>query len=344
MSSIKQIRIHPSLLNTLQKVYSIRNKIFNNIVKSSQEISPLFNNVNFYQDGKGLSVLSKMDELFNLHSSYNKFPNQYQLLNTSLHDSSYICTRDLLYNLKSEITNMISCLENKKSEAGDKQRVTRGLKIDMKISDFYGNYITNLKSYIPEIDFISTKLEDLPINSTFESKQLKIDLSLDGKVYDEIKKEFNFTNKYESGNRIEKITCLKELIEASAYCGTLATFLMKFANDIRFLSSGPRSGLGEMTIPENEPGSSIMPGKVNPTQCESLTMICAQVLGNNNAVNIAGSANMFEGSNFLPLISNNTIRSIVLLTDGLKSFRKNCMEGADFIDVSIQKEIEKFKI
>jgi fumarate hydratase class II len=106
---------------------------------------------------------------------------------------------------------------------------------------------------------------------------------------------------------------------------------MKFSNDIRFLSSGPRSGFGEMTIPENEPGSSIMPGKVNPTQCESLTMVSAQVIGNHNAVTIANAAGLFESSAYKPLIANNTLRSIILLSDGFRSFRQNCAVGIEYI-------------
>lgn len=102
---------------------------------------------------------------------------------------------------------------------------------------------------------------------------------------------------------------------------------MKIANDIRFLGSGPRSGLGELTLPENEPGSSIMPGKVNPTQCEALTMLCAQVMGNHVAVTIGGSNGHFELNVFKPLIASNVLRSIRLLGDGCQSFVHNCLAG-----------------
>jgi fumarate hydratase class II len=108
---------------------------------------------------------------------------------------------------------------------------------------------------------------------------------------------------------------------------TLAVALTKIANDIRFLGSGPRSGLGELSLPENEPGSSIMPGKVNPTQVESLTMVCAQVIGNGQAVTVGGMQGHFELNVFMPLIGANVLRSISLLSIGMVSFTERCIEG-----------------
>ncbi len=101
---------------------------------------------------------------------------------------------------------------------------------------------------------------------------------------------------------------------------------MKIANDIRWLSSGPRCGIGELIIPENEPGSSIMPGKVNPTQSEAMTMVCAQVIGNHTTVSIAGSSGNFELNVFKPVIIYNIIQSLNLLSDSIKSFRINCLK------------------
>ncbi len=108
---------------------------------------------------------------------------------------------------------------------------------------------------------------------------------------------------------------------------TLAAALMKIANDIRWLASGPRSGLGEISIPENEPGSSIMPGKVNPTQCEALTMLCCQVFGNDVAINIGGASGNFELNVFKPLIAHNFQQSVRLLADGMTSFEEHCVYG-----------------
>lgn len=119
------------------------------------------------------------------------------------------------------------------------------------------------------------------------------------------------------------------LVEFSGVLNTVAVSLMKIANDIRLLGSGPRCGLGELKLPENEPGSSIMPGKVNPTQCESLTMICGQVMGNNVAVSIGGSNGHFELNVFKPLIIRNVLQSIRLLGDGCVSFTDHCVVGIE---------------
>jgi fumarate hydratase class II len=110
---------------------------------------------------------------------------------------------------------------------------------------------------------------------------------------------------------------------------TLAAALMKVANDVRWLASGPRSGLGELSIPENEPGSSIMPGKVNPTQCEALTMLCAQVLGNDVAINIGGASGNFELNVFKPMLAHNFLQSVRLLADGMASFEEHCARGIE---------------
>ena len=110
---------------------------------------------------------------------------------------------------------------------------------------------------------------------------------------------------------------------------TLAAALVKIANDVRWLASGPRSGLGELSIPENEPGSSIMPGKVNPTQCEALTMLCLQVLGNDVAINIGGASGNFELNVFKPLLVNSFLQSVRLLSDGMQSFEEHCVRGIE---------------
>ena len=143
-------------------------------------------------------------------------------------------------------------------------------------------------------------------------------------------------------DRIVALSELSKVVELSGTLSNLASVLMKLSNDVRFLSSGPRSGFGELTIPENEPGSSIMPGKVNPTQCESLTMVAGQVIGNHTAVTIGNSAALFESNSFKPLIGNNTLRSIRLLTDGIRSFRLNCAVGIEVIENRIEENLNNF--
>jgi fumarate hydratase class II len=130
-------------------------------------------------------------------------------------------------------------------------------------------------------------------------------------------------------NKFEAMAAVDSLVNLHGALKTLAAALIKIANDIRWLASGPRSGLGEITIPENEPGSSIMPGKVNPTQCEALTMLGAQVLGNDVAVGIGDASGSFELNVFRPLIIHNVLQSVRLLADGMKSFDAHCARGIE---------------
>jgi fumarate hydratase, class II len=130
-------------------------------------------------------------------------------------------------------------------------------------------------------------------------------------------------------SKFEALAANDALVHAHASLKTLAVSLMKIANDVRWLASGPRSGIGELTIPENEPGSSIMPGKVNPTQSEAMTMLCAQVMGNDVAVSIGGASGNFELNVFKPLIIHNFLMSARLLADGCDSFRENCAAGIE---------------
>jgi fumarate hydratase, class II len=128
-------------------------------------------------------------------------------------------------------------------------------------------------------------------------------------------------------NKFAALAAHDALVAAHGALKTLAAALMKIANDVRWMASGPRSGLGEISIPENEPGSSIMPGKVNPTQCEALTMLCCQVFGNDVAINFGGASGNFELNVFKPLIVHNFLQSVRLLADGMNSFDHHCARG-----------------
>ena len=130
-------------------------------------------------------------------------------------------------------------------------------------------------------------------------------------------------------NKFEALASCDALVHAHGALKGLAASLMKIANDVRWLASGPRSGLGELSIPENEPGSSIMPGKVNPTQCEALTMLCCQVMGNDVAINMGGASGNFELNVFRPMVVHNFLQSVRLLADGMASFNAHCAAGIE---------------
>jgi fumarate hydratase, class II len=142
-------------------------------------------------------------------------------------------------------------------------------------------------------------------------------------------------------NKFEALAANDAVVQAHGALKGLAAAFFKIANDIRWLSSGPRSGLGEITIPENEPGSSIMPGKVNPTQCEAMTMLCAQVMGNDVAISIGGASGNFELNVYKPLMIQNFLQSCRLLGDGARSFRDNCAVGIEPNMPRIQENLER---
>lgn len=141
-------------------------------------------------------------------------------------------------------------------------------------------------------------------------------------------------------NKFEALAAHDAIVEAHGALKTVAVSLMKIANDIRMLSSGPRSGIGEIFIPDNEPGSSIMPGKVNPTQCEALTMIAAQVMGNDVAINIGGATGHFELNVFKPVMIYNFLHSARLIGDGCISFNDKCAAGIEPIEANIKKHVD----
>ncbi|MDE3125633.1 MAG: class II fumarate hydratase [Bacteroidota bacterium] len=141
-------------------------------------------------------------------------------------------------------------------------------------------------------------------------------------------------------NKFEALAAHDAIVEAHGALKTVAVSLMKIANDIRMLSSGPRSGIGEIHIPDNEPGSSIMPGKVNPTQCEALTMIAAQVLGNDVAINIGGATGHFELNVFKPMMIYNFLHSARLIGEGCVSFNEKCAKGIEPIEANIKKHVD----
>lgn len=141
-------------------------------------------------------------------------------------------------------------------------------------------------------------------------------------------------------NKFEAMGSKDALVEMSGVLKTLATSLIKIANDVRWLGSGPRCGIGELILPENEPGSSIMPGKVNPTQCEAMTMVCAQVYGNDVTISFSGASGHFELNVFMPVIAFNILQSIKLMADACESFTDNCVVGIEANEPNIKKHLE----
>ncbi|KAH9946816.1 fumarate hydratase [Amylocystis lapponica] len=185
----------------------------------------------------------------------------------------------------------------------------------------FSGYVQQLTNGIERVQAVLPRLSLLAQGGTAVGTGLNTKKGFDVKVAAEISKITGLEFKT-APNKFEALASHDALVEAHGALNVLACSLMKIANDIRYLGSGPRCGLGELSLPENEPGSSIMPGKVNPTQCEAVTMLCAQVIGNQTAVSIAGASGQFE-----PVLIKNVLQSIRLLSDGSRSFTKNCVVG-----------------
>ncbi|KAJ3986375.1 L-Aspartase-like protein [Lentinula detonsa] len=190
----------------------------------------------------------------------------------------------------------------------------------------FSGYVQQISNGIERVKAVIPRLSLLAQGGTAVGTGLNTKKGFDVKVAEEISKLTGLEFKT-APNKFEALAAHDALVEAHGALNVLACSFMKIANDIRYLGSGPRCGLGELSLPENEPGSSIMPGKVNPTQCEALTMVAAQVMGNQTTVSIAGSNGQFELNVFKPVIIKNVLQSIRLLADGARSFTKNCVVG-----------------
>ena len=207
------------------------------------------------------------------------------------------------------------------------------------MGDEFSGYLNQIENNFERIKLSKKELNYLAQGGTAVGSGINAPKNFD-KVFCKFLNKFTINNYKPAKNKFEAIASHDSLVNFSNSLNTLAVSLLKILNDLRFLSSGPRSGLGEINIPANEPGSSIMPGKVNPTQIEALSMICTQVMGNNLAVSLAGSQGHFELNAFKPVIIFNVINSINLLSDGIQSFSTNCLEGITLNKDNINKHVQ----
>ncbi|HAT3892503.1 TPA: class II fumarate hydratase [Legionella pneumophila] len=200
--------------------------------------------------------------------------------------------------------------------------------VPLTLGQEFSGYVAQLDACIHRLEEVLPELYELAAGGTAVGTGLNTHPQFAVKVAEHITKitKLPFVT---APNKFAALASHEALVHAHGAMKTLACALMKIANDIRWLASGPRCGIGELIIPENEPGSSIMPGKVNPTQCEAMTMVCAQVLGNDTAVGIADSQGNFELNVFKPVIIFNVLHSLNLLADSCHSFQEFCAEGIE---------------
>ena len=194
------------------------------------------------------------------------------------------------------------------------------------LGDEFSAFSTQLQACLKRIEISKSELKYLAQGGTAVGSGINAPDKFD-KVFCKYLNKLTKDNYKPAENKYKSLSSHDPLVHFSNSLKILSISLLKIINDIRFLASGPRSGLGELIIPANEPGSSIMPGKVNPTQIEALSMVCVQVVGNSTTVDIAGSSGHFQLNAYKPVIAYNIIQSVNLLSDGIKSFNNNCLKG-----------------
>lgn len=247
--------------------------------------------------------------------------------------------RDLLPAL----TALRATLAEKSAEFSELVKIGRTHLQDatpLTLGQEISGYVAQLDHAESVIVSTSSSLFSLAIGGTAVGTGLNTHPDFGDRVAAELSRSSNLPF-VSAANKFAALAAHDGLVAMHGALKTLAVALMKISNDIRWLASGPRSGLGEIAIPENEPGSSIMPGKVNPTQCESLTMVCWQVLANDVAIGMGGASGNFELNTYKPLIAHNFLQSVRLLADGMKSFDAHCIRGVEALPARLAELVER---
>lgn len=258
--------------------------------------------------------------------------NKSQSSNDTFPTAMHIATVEEIYRrLIPQITKLRDALQKKSEEFKDIIKIGRTHLMDatpLTLGQEFSGYVQQLTNALERIETSLPRLYELALGGTAVGTGLNTHPEFAEKAAKHIA---DLTGKHfiTGRNKFEGLAAHDALVEFSGVLKTIAVSLMKIANDIRLLGSGPRSGIGELNLPANEPGSSIMPGKVNPTQSEAMTMICAQVIGNDVTISIGGATGHFELNVFKPVIIFNVLQSIRLISDACESFTNNCINGLE---------------
>ena len=356
---IGEIKVRPVLIKSIALIKKsaaivhkrdglIEGKIANAIIKASQDIISGKLEDNFplkvWQTGSGTQTNMNVNEVISnraieimggkkgtkkpVHPNdhVNKSQSTNDVFPSAIHIAVAMETRNKLLpsllllskELKKKVSKFKNIVKIGRTHLQDATPLTLGQEFSG-----YNNQVEEgifrIKNSLEEIYFLAQ-------GGTAVGTGINTKKNFDKKIVKEIKKQSKINFK-PAKNKFSALATHDAIVNFSGVLNTLAVSLTKIANDIRFLGSGPRAGYGELILPSNEPGSSIMPGKVNPTQSEAITMVCAKVMGNHSGITIAGSSGHFELNVFKPLIAENVLQSIDLLSDSIKNFTKYCVKG-----------------
>ncbi|RJQ61244.1 MAG: class II fumarate hydratase [Stygiobacter sp.] len=272
------------------------------------------------------------DDVNKAQSTNDAFP-------TAIHVAS---VEEIHRRLIPMVAKLRDALDAKAEEFKDIIKIGRTHLMDatpLTLGQEFSGYAQQLTNGLDRVNDALKRLSEIPLGGTAVGTGLNTHPEYAVKVAAKIS-ELTGKQFRTAPNKFEAMAAKDALVEMSGVLKTLAASLMKIANDARWLGSGPRCGIGEISLPENEPGSSIMPGKVNPTQSEAMTMVCAQVFGNDVTINFAGASGNFELNVFMPIIAFNILQSIKLIADACESFTDNCVVGIVANDMNIKKHLE----
>jgi len=267
----------------------------------------------------GSKLLHPNDHINMSQSSNDTFP-------TALHIAAALSIEDRLFPAMDKLIATFKRLESENDDVVKSGRTHLQDAVPIKFSQEISGWTNMLEKTKKMLEAALPGLKELALGGTAVGTGLNAPKGF-GEEVARVISELTGKDFVTADNKFHALTAKDDIAFAHGALKALAADLMKIANDVRWLASGPRCGLGEITIPENEPGSSIMPGKVNPTQCESLTMVAVQVIANDTAVGMAASQGNFELNVFMPVIAYNFLQSVRLLADGIISFHDNCAVG-----------------
>ena len=346
IKSIAIIKRSAAIVHFKEK--QIKKKISNSIIKASEEVIKGKLDENFplkvWQTGSGTQTNMNVNEVIanraieimggKKGSKKPVHPNDH--VNKSQSTNDVFPTAMHISVAQETINKLLPSLSILEKELNKKSREFKGIiKIGrthlqdatpLSLGQEFSGYQVQLKKSIERIKYALKEIHFLAQGGTAVGTGINSKKGFDKKVIKEIARYTKIPFK-PAQNKFAELAAHDSIVNFSGTLNTCAVSLMKISNDIRFLASGPRAGYGELILPENEPGSSIMPGKVNPTQCEAVTMVCVKVIGNHTGITLAGSHGHFELNVFKPVIAHNVLQSIDLIADSSKNFALYCVKG-----------------